>query len=313
MQKRINVMKPKIITVTGGKGGTGKTLIAVNFAIMFKNLGKKVLLIDCDVDNPNTYLLLSGKLENQKEVSFFLPEFNNDICTKCGLCAENCMAHAILQVKDQYPIPILTLCSGCKLCYKLCPVKAIISSSKVIGWTYETKIRDIDLWVGELKVGEARSAAVIEKLIDNMEKEIETNPDKYDIVILDTAPGAHCDVEKGISTADYVISVTEPTPFGALDLRRIIKLIKLLGKSTKVILNRSSLLGNKEVFLRELSSDGINALGDIPLDKEIVNSYAIGVPIMDENTKFDTNGKGYIGFERVFNNLLEWTNIKVEV
>lgn len=301
-------MKPSIIAITGGKGGTGKTLIAVNFAILFKNLGKKVLLIDCDVDNPNTYLLLGGKLENQKEVTFFLPEFNTEICTKCGLCAENCMVHAILQVKDQLPIPMLNLCSGCKLCFKICPVNAIEPSSKVVGWTYKTQIRNLHLWVGELKVGEARSVAIVEKLIDNMKMEIETHPDRYDIIILDTAPGAHCDVEKVISTADYVVSITEPTPFGALDLKRIIKLINLLGKTTKVIINRSSLLGNKDLFIKELHDDGIKTLGDIPLDKEIVNSYTIGVPIMDKNTNFNINGKGYLAFLDVFKNLDQWIN-----
>jgi len=305
-------MNTKIIAVTGGKGGTGKTLIAVNFAVMFKNLNKKVLLIDCDVDNPNTYLLLGGKLENPKEVPFFLPEFNNDKCTKCGLCSKNCIAHAILQVKDQYPIPMLTLCSGCKLCYKICPDNAIEPSSKVIGWTYETRIRNLDLWVGELKVGEARSAAIIEKLIENMERELEINPNKYDIIILDTAPGAHCDVEKSLSKADYVICVTEPTPFGALDLRRIMELINLLGKTTKTIINRSSLLGNKEVFMENLNEDGISILGDIPLDKDIVNSYAKGVPIMDNDAKFDINGKGYLAFLENFKNLRQWINFHGE-
>ena len=62
--------KPKIICITGGKGGTGKTLCAVNIAVMFKNEGYKVLLIDGDVENPNTYLLMNRKLENKKEVPF---------------------------------------------------------------------------------------------------------------------------------------------------------------------------------------------------------------------------------------------------
>lgn len=302
-------MKPKIVAVTGGKGGTGKTLIAVNFAIMFKNQGKKVLLIDCDADNPNTYLLLGGQLENREEVTFFLPEFNNDLCTKCGLCSENCMSHSILQIKNQYPIPMLNLCSGCKLCYKICPVNAITQSSKIIGSTYKTRVRGLDLWVGELKVGEARTAAIIENMLEKMEKLIEKNPEKYDVIVVDTAPGAHCDVEKSLSVADYIISVTEPTPFGALDLRRIIMLINLLGKTTKVIINRSSLVGNKDQFISELKDEGISDLGDIPLDKEIVESYAMGIPIMDGNAKFSKNGNGYLAFKRVFNSLEEWINI----
>ena len=65
--------KPKIICITGGKGGTGKTLCAVNIATMFKNEGYNVLLVDGDVENPNTHLLLNAKLENKQEVPFFKP------------------------------------------------------------------------------------------------------------------------------------------------------------------------------------------------------------------------------------------------
>ena len=76
--------KYKIICITGGKGGTGKTLCAVNFAVMFKNEGYNVLLIDGDVENPNTHLLLNGKLENEIEVPFFMPKIIEEKCSKCG-------------------------------------------------------------------------------------------------------------------------------------------------------------------------------------------------------------------------------------
>ena len=62
---------PKIICITGGKGGTGKTLVAVNLATMFMKKKYKVLLIDGDVENPNTYLLMGGTLNNKKVVEFF--------------------------------------------------------------------------------------------------------------------------------------------------------------------------------------------------------------------------------------------------
>ena len=90
------VKSPQIITITGGKGGTGKTLCAVNIATMFKNEGKKVLLIDGDVENPNSYLLLGGELQNRTDVPYFKPTIIKNKCTKCGLCAENCVPHALL-------------------------------------------------------------------------------------------------------------------------------------------------------------------------------------------------------------------------
>jgi MinD superfamily P-loop ATPase len=302
----MNHKKPKIICVTGGKGGTGKTLCAVNLAVMFKNEGNKVLLIDGDVENPNTYLLLNGKLENKKEVPFFKPKIIEEKCTKCGLCAQNCLANALLHVKDTYPIPMLTLCSGCQLCYKICPENAIEADSKTIGVIYSTNVNGLSLLLGELKPSEARSAAIVEALLEKLEDIIENEPNKFDIILLDTAPGAHCDVELLISDADIVIPITEPTKFGKLDLIRIMELIKLLGKESRVIVNRSSLLGFREQFLNELEKENIEILGDIPLDSDIVESYCQGTPIMEKNSKFNKEGAGYIAFTKIYDNLKEW-------
>ncbi len=302
--------RPKVICVTGGKGGTGKTLCAVNLAIMFKNEGFRVLLIDGDVENPNAFLLLGAKLENKVEVPFFKPKIIEDNCSKCGLCAQNCAPHALLYIEDSYPIPILALCSGCQLCYKICPEKAIEADLKVIGWTYSTRVNDLSLFTGDLKPTEARSATIVEKLLEDFDDIIEKEPDKFDVIILDTAPGAHCDVEHLIKKADLVIPVTEPTKFGKLDLIRIIDLIKLLNKEYRAIVNRSSLLGFREEFLKDLKEKQITILGDIPLDDEIVYSYCQGIPLMDENSGFNKNGKGYKAFEAIFENLLEWMEMK---
>jgi MinD superfamily P-loop ATPase len=303
--------KPKIICVTGGKGGTGKTLVAVNIATMFKNSGKKVLLIDGDVENPNTFLLLGGTLENKEPVPFFKPKINEEKCTKCGLCAENCAPHALLHIKDAYPIPILAVCSGCRLCYKICPEDAIEEDYNTVGWTYSTEVNDISLLVGELKPTEARSASIVEVLMEKLTKIIEEEPKKFDMVILDTAPGAHCDVELLIDMADKVIPVTEPTKFGKLDLLRIIELIDLLNKDFRVIINRSSLLGYRDQFLRELEENNIKMLGDIPLDDDIVTSYCLGKPLMDENSEFK-GGAGYNSFQNIYENLELWLNSKGE-
>ncbi len=300
---------PKIICVTGGKGGTGKTLCAVNLAVMFKNDGYKVLLIDGDVENPNTYLLLNGKLENKKEVPFFKPKIIEKKCSKCGLCAENCIPHALLHIKNMVPIPMLSVCSGCRLCEKICPEKAIEADFKAIGWIYSTKNNGISLNIGELKPTEARSAAVVEALMENLERIKKDGTENFNIIILDTAPGAHCDVELLISAADVVIPVTEPTKFGKLDLNRIIDLIQLIGKDYKAIVNRSSLLGYKDQFLKELEQNKINILGDIPLDDDIVNSYCQGKPLMDEDSEYNKNGAGFLAFTIIYQELKKWLEL----
>jgi len=305
----MNKQNPKIICITGGKGGTGKTLCAVNIAIMFKNEGYKVLLLDGDVENPNTYLLLNGNLENKREVLFFLPKILDEKCVRCGICAQNCQQHALLYIDDSIPILLPSLCSGCKLCYKICPENAIVQDQKILGWIYSTKIDEILLSVGELKPSEARSAGIVEALLEDLGNRIKTNLKEFDIVVLDTAPGAHCDVELLIDRADIVIPVTEPTRFGKLDLIRIIELINLLKKEYKVIVNRSSLLGFKAQFLKDLKEENIDLLGDIPLDKDIVKSYCQGTPLMDDNSKFDRKGPGFIAFTQIYEELTSWLKI----
>lgn len=49
----------KIITITSGKGGVGKSLFTVNFAVACAKQGKKVLVIDGDLGLANLHILLN--------------------------------------------------------------------------------------------------------------------------------------------------------------------------------------------------------------------------------------------------------------
>lgn len=51
----------KIISITGGKGGIGKTTISVNLAVSFAKMGKRVLLFDADLGLANVDVLLGLK------------------------------------------------------------------------------------------------------------------------------------------------------------------------------------------------------------------------------------------------------------
>lgn len=286
----MNLKSIPSIAVTGGKGGTGKTLMATNIAMQLTAQGKKVLLVDFDVENPNTNILLGVSLSDskveKKEVSIYKPEFDLDKCTKCGLCRDACYRHAILQFPGQTPSLMEHMCSGCTLCGRVCPTGAISTGSRPIGYQYfiPNISKNMDLLLGELNPTEAVSVLIIEELLEYADKLV--NDNEYDIVVIDTSPGAHCDVEKSISEAGLVICVTEPTPFGAHDLNRILDLIDIIGHESKIILNRSNLTESKKMIMDISEKRNVEILGEVPVDKIVIEDYARGIPFSTDKRTF---------------------------
>ena len=64
-EKKTRSRYPKVITITSGKGGVGKTFISVNLALALSRIGKRVLLFDADICLANVNILLG-----------VVPEFN---------------------------------------------------------------------------------------------------------------------------------------------------------------------------------------------------------------------------------------------
>jgi MinD superfamily P-loop ATPase len=263
--------KTKIIAVTGGKGGTGKTLVAIGLANFLCKSNRKVLLVDCDVDSPNIALLLNVKLENKGEVHCFQPNFDKDKCQTCGECQKACPENAILITKQEVPYLFSKLCSGCGACKIVCPYMAIEDSFKVIGWTYEGQVENIDIISGELKIPEPNSAEVVKEVKKRMLEKNQNN--KYDYIIIDTSPGAHCDVIRALADSDIAIAVTEPTSFGYHDLELILKLLDKIKIKSKIIINRYNLVKNFDSINNLLKKYNSSILGKIPVDQSILEKY----------------------------------------
>jgi len=254
-----------IIGVTGGKGGTGKTVVAVNLAIAIAKEGKSIAYLDCDVDCPSSHLIAGAERRSKQDVHSFVPQINNDKCVSCGACVQKCEFNALYQLKGKPPTLVSPLCSGCGTCKLVCPSKAIEESSKVIGWTYEASKYGVDFYSGELKPSEPLS----EKIVDAVKSRGLAR--EHDVIIVDTAAGAHCQVVCALEGCEKAIAVTEPTFFGEHDLKVISKVLEKLEIPYDTIVNRS------DISQREIKSSL-----RIPYERKMLDCYIEGVPIIEK-------------------------------
>ncbi|MBT4824371.1 AAA family ATPase [Candidatus Woesearchaeota archaeon] len=268
----------KIIGITGGKGGTGKSTVATALAFELAKV-RKVLLVDADVDCPNDHLLLSIKRNNLETVYQRIPKFDVKKCSKCGKCGQVCKTNAIVSIKDKSPIFIPNQCNGCGNCVYVCKDNAISWMKKEIGKLYFGINYNIDFLGGELKANEL----VSEFIVNALNKEIHKRSKYYDFIIIDTAAGTHCPVIAALEMCDKVYSVTEPTPLGKHDLEIILGLLKKLKKKSKIIINRCD-VGDRKL-IKDLSKKyNVPIISEIPYSKDIIQSYAKGEPISSIKT-----------------------------
>lgn len=265
-----------IIGITGGKGGTGKTVLAVNLALALAKMGRKVTYIDCDADCPSAYILLDAELKNEKTVESFLPSFDEKKCKKCGKCVETCQYNALYQVKGQFPTLVDMMCSGCKACLLVCPFGAVKEDKKTVGWTYKTEKYGIELFSGKLKPSEPLSERMVEEI-----KERSFEEGSGDIFIVDTSAGAHCQVVRALEGCDRAAAVTEPTLFGIHDLEVIAEVLKKLQIPYEVIVNRST--------ISERKIEG--AAMELAYDRDMITCYVEGIPIVEKLPEHEISRK----------------------
>lgn len=269
-----------IVSVASGKGGTGKTSVAVNMAVSIEN----VQLLDCDVEEPNTHLLLHPKIDCEEPVYTLIPSVDEKLCDYCGKCADFCQYNAIF-VGSEKILFFPELCHSCGGCALVCPNKAITEEEHRIGTLKSGVVGDLEVVYGELEIGEPMAVPII--------KEVKRHIKKGKNVILDSPPGTSCPVIETVNGSDFCILVTEPTPFGMHDLKIAVQVLENMEIPFGVVVNRAD-IGDKKVYEYCRKKD-IPILLEIPFKRKIAELYSRGVPFSLEMPEWKEK------FQKLFN------------
>ncbi len=275
------------IAVASGKGGTGKTTVSVNLA---RTIGSGVQLLDCDVEEPNAHLFLGGRETGRDIVAIPIPEVDESLCNGCGECGRFCRYHAIVSFGST-PLVFPELCHGCGGCTLVCPHGAIREAGRPIGVVETVISGGITLVQGRLDIGVAMAPPLI--------RAVKARVDNAGTAILDAPPGTSCPVIATLRGSDFVVLVTEPTPFGLHDLRLAVDMVRALAIPFGVVVNRMG-VGDDRVhrFCRE---EGIPVLLELPDDRRIAEAYSRGELVVDALPEYGSHFATLLWNIREFN------------
>ena len=258
------------IAFASGKGGTGKTTLATNLAVAVSRQGRSVAYLDCDVEEPNGHLFLKPAIAERTSVTTPVPQVIEEACQPCGQCGEICQYSAIVCLGEKvlvYP----ALCHGCGGCALVCPSQAIIEVPREIGVVERGQAGPVQFVHGLLNVGEAQSPPVI--------KAVRAAAPDVDWLVIDAPPGTSCPVITAVRDCDFVVLVTEPTPFGLNDLELAVQIMRQLGLLFGVVINRADVGDDRVVDY--CAAEQIPVLLEIPDDRRIAEAYSRGELIIE--------------------------------
>ncbi|MBR9986780.1 MAG: ATP-binding protein [Desulfosarcina sp.] len=251
-----------IISIASGKGGTGKTTVATNLAV---SVSCPVQLLDCDVEEPNAHLFIRPSIQETKIVTTPIPEIDLKKCNHCKKCAEICRFRAIAVLGDTV-LTFPELCHSCGGCMAVCPEGAITEKGRELGVLEAGVMNGVSFVHGRLRVGEAMSPPLIRAVRDRSWVD--------GLTLIDAPPGTSCPVIAAMKDTDFVLLVTEPTPFGLHDLKLAVEAVKILEIPMGLVINRADM--GDDTVTAYAQAEGLPILMEIPFDRKIAESYSRG-------------------------------------
>ena len=261
------------IAVLSGKGGTGKTTVSSSLAFI-----SKMLLIDTDIEEPNSHIFLKGGIKDVKSVYTRFPEVNMEKCNLCGECGEFCKFNAIIPAKKRV-IVFGEACHDCGGCEIVCKNGAISWEKREIGkiFTGKTYFNSVNKY-GKLNIGEMSGVKII--------KEIYKNTVEKDFLI-DCPPGTACTTVSAVEVADFAIIVVEPSPFGLSDMKLVVQLLRDMKIPFGVVINKFD--EDENIVKKYCDNEKIEIIGTIPFDRKIAEAYSKGEIIADALSEYREN------------------------
>jgi MinD superfamily P-loop ATPase len=267
-----------IIAVASGKGGTGKTTVSVSLALSLEN---DLALLDCDVEEPNAAIFLPLGAVNppaSSPITVPIPNIDENLCNACGDCADFCEFNAIVHIGTSVLV-FPELCHSCGGCTLLCPQRAITEIPMEIGTLSTSTFQNKHFAQGLLSIGKAMSPPVIRAVKDSIKGKTTDG-----IVIIDCPPGTSCPMTTAVTGSEYVLLVTEPTPFGLHDLNLAVQTVRMMGIPFGVVINRCD--SGDDRVLRYCEKEKISVVLQIPEDRRIAKGYSMGIPLIESALEY---------------------------
>jgi MinD superfamily P-loop ATPase len=263
------------IAVSSGKGGTGKTTVAVNLAGLMAESSGNICYVDCDVEEPNGHLFLKPAIDKEWPAVLPVPVVDEETCDYCGECKKICQYNAITVIAENILV-FPELCHGCGGCTRVCPREAITENPRAVGMVMAGNSSKVKFISGKLNIGEPLATTVIRAVKSAIGNESD--------ILIDAPPGTSCPVVEAINGSDLVLLVSEPTPFGLNDLKLAVETVRKLDLDFGVVINRSD-IGNDSVRQYCLE-ESIPIIAEIPNDRKIAELYSRGELLYEAHPGF---------------------------